>query len=433
MKKAFLVSVISCLIYVLCLSQPAGPIDKLPSDFKEKAFSHVEKLAGVGTRAAGTENEAKAIQYIKENFEKAGLDTRVESFEFETFVIDRIDLEIGQEKIKPNFIVFDPYEGQMEFVGEAIFFEPQTPRDKIQSLNLSGQIIITARPANPYQLAFKSPRAIVFINSEGLERLKKSPGQTVDLKIIGKSTHLKSANVVATLRPKNPSAAEIIISAHLDSIEGPGACDNASGVAILIELARHFKKMEKELPCQVKFVALSGEEIGMVGSRLYVSKHGRELKNCELLFNLDTVGGSEEIYVEMLGGIQGIPQEKGQSQIPEQMANKAWGDSENKWMLLHRVQGIPLMASCLPEWLPAAIEESGKELGYTIAPSRQMGSDHRIFAQAGIPATDIAISGCKLHSPEDTPQQVNKESLEKAGNLVARVIQKAIRRLSSCT
>jgi hypothetical protein len=50
-------------------------------------------------------------------------------------------------------------------------------------------------------------------------------------------------------------------------------------------------------------------------------------------------------------------------------------------------------------------------------------------AQAGVPSTNIAISGCKAHSPEDTPGQINKESLEKAGNLVARVVQKALRRL----
>jgi Iap family predicted aminopeptidase len=431
MKRAPFVFFFFFLISVLCLSQPAGQSGKLPPDFKEKAFSHVEKLAGLGIRAAGTEKEAEAIQYIKENFEKAGLVTRVESFEFETFVIDKIDLQIGQEKIEPNYIVYDPYVGQAEFRGEAIFFDPQTPRDKIRSLNLSGQIIITARPANPYQLAFEGPRAIVYINSEALERLKKSPGHTVDLKIIGKSIRLKSANVVASLRPNNSSAKQIAISAHLDSTEGPGACDNASGVAVLIELARYFKKMEKGLPCQLTFIAFSGEEIGMVGSRLYVSKHGQELKDCELLFNLDTVGGSEEIHVEMKGGIQDIPQEKGQSQIPEQMANKSWRDSENKWRLLNKVQDIALDASCLPDWLPAAIEESGKELGYTIVPSHQMGSDHLIFAQAGIPATDIAISGCKLHSPEDTPGQISKESLEKAGNLVARVVQKAMSRLSS--
>jgi Peptidase family M28 len=430
MKKAVSIIFISSLIYALCFSQPGGPYDRLTPDFKQMAFSHVEKLAGLGIRAAGTGKEAEAIQYIKEKFEKAGLDTRVESFEFETFVIDKIDLQIGQEKIEPNLIVYDPYMGQAEFRGEAILFDPQTPRDKIRTLNLSGQIIITARPANPYQLAFESPRAIVYINSEALERLMKSPARTVDLKIIGKSIRLKSANVVASLRPKNSSSKEIAVSAHLDSTEGPGACDNASGVAVLIELARYFKKMEKQVPCRLKFIALGGEEIGMVGSRVYVSKHNQELKNCELLFNIDTVGGSEEIYVEMRGGVQGISQEKGRSQIPEQMANKAWRDSENKWRLLNKVQDIALDASCLPDWLTAAIEESGKELGTTIVPSRQMGSDHLIFAQAGIPATDIAISGCKLHSPEDTPGQISKESLEKAGNLVAGVVQKAMSRLS---
>jgi hypothetical protein len=428
MKKVIFILVIFLLIYALCLSQPEGQSAQWPPDFKERAYSHIEKLVSLGIRAAGTDQEARAIQYIKENFEELGLDTRVEPFEFETFVIDKIDLQVGQEKIEPDFIVYDPYQGQTELRGEAAFFDPQTPRDKIRSLNLGGQIIVTARPANSYQLAFESPRAIIYLSPEALDRLNKSSARTVDLKIIGKSIHLRSANVVASLRPGNSSPKEIAVSAHLDSAEGPGACDNASGVGVLIELARHFKKMEKEIPCQLKFIALGGEEIGMVGSNLYVSKHGQELKDCELLFNLDTVGGSQEIHVEMLGGIRGTAKEKGQSQIPEQMADKAWRDPEIRWRLVNNVQDNPLMASCLPDWLPAAIEESGKELGTTIVPSRQMGSDHLIFAQAGIPATDIAISGCKVHSPEDTPGQISKESLEKAGNLVARVIQKAMGR-----
>ena len=83
-----------------------------------------------------------------------------------------------------------------------------------------------------------------------------------------------------------------------------------------------------------------------------------------------------------------------------------------------------------PPWLPEIIEASGKELGYTIVPSYLMGSDHRIFAQAGIPSTNIAISGCKTHSPEDTPLMINKESLEKAGNIVARIVTRAMKKLS---
>mgnify|MGYP006271147389 FL=1 len=158
-----------------------------------------------------------------------------------------------------------------------------------------------------------------------------------------------------------------------------------------------------------------------------MERHQQELKNCELEFNIDTAGGSEGNYVEMRGGTEGASKEKGKSQYPEDMIRKAASDFEGKWRLLYPSEMI--FAASVPGWLKEAIEASGKELGYEITASYMMGSDHRVFAQAGIAATDIAVSGNKHHSPEDTPSQVNFESLQKAARIVAEVVQKTMKRL----
>ena len=423
-KRATFFMIILGLRVVVCFSQTSTARETLPADFKEKAFHHIQSLAGFGIRTSGTENEAKSMDYIHKCFAGAGLDVSIESFEFETFILERILLQIGGGKYEPDFVVFDPYSGPKEISGQPAFIDPQTPRDKLQALSLADQIVITAVPSNYFQIAFKNPRSIIFLSPNDVERFKNSQNQTVVLKIVGAVKKFSSANIIGSLNSAlaRSQEKEIILSAHLDSVGGPGACDNGSGIGVLIELARYFKNIEKDLPCRLKFIAFGAEEIGMIGSRIYVSRHPNDLKNCELLFNIDTVGGDKDIYVEMRGGTQGIPQEKGQSQIPEALVNKAWADFNNKWKLLNRVQFIPIAANAIPSWLSEIIEASGKELGYTIVPSYLMGSDHRIFAQAGIPSTNIAISGCKTHNPEDTPQMINKESLEKAGNIVARVV-----------
>lgn len=431
-KRATFFMIILGLRVVVCFSQTSTARETLPADFKEKAFQHIQSLAGFGIRTSGTEKEAKSLDYINKCFAGAGLAVSVEPFEFETFVLDKILLQIGGRNYEPDFIVFDPYGGPKEISGKPAFIDPQTPRDKLQVLSLADQIIITAAPANYFQIALDNPKAIIFLSPNDVERFKNTQNQTVHLKIVGAIKKFPSANVIGSLNSASARGEEkeIILSAHLDSIGGPGACDNGSGIGVLIELARYFKNIEKDLPCRLKFIAFGAEEIGMIGSKMYVSRHPKDLKNCELLFNIDTVGGDKDIYAEMRGGTQGIPQEKGQSQIPEAFVNKAWADFNSQWKLLNRVQFIPMTANAIPSWLPEIIEASGKELGYTIVPSYLMGSDHRIFAQAGIPSTNIAISGCKTHGPEDTPRMINKESLEKAGKIIARVVTRAMKKLS---
>ena len=64
-------------------------------------------------------------------------------------------------------------------------------------------------------------------------------------------------------------------------------------------------------------------------------------------------------------------------------------------------------------------------LALEFRPVRQMGSDHRIFAQAGIVATNVASSPGKGHTAEDTAAMVNPESLERVARLVACVVEKA--------
>jgi len=68
----------------------------------------------------------------------------------------------------------------------------------------------------------------------------------------------------------------IIIGAHYDILPAysPGADDNASGVAVLIELA-HLLRATPELNCDIEFVSYDMEEVGLWGSRF----HARKLKN----------------------------------------------------------------------------------------------------------------------------------------------------------
>jgi hypothetical protein len=93
----------------------------------------------------------------------------------------------------------------------------------------------------------------------------------------------------------------VIVGAHYDHLGlgepgepnhgtiHPGADDNASGVAVLLECARRLRE-EGDLKHPVLFIAFSGEEKGLLGSAHYVGDPVRALTECTAMINLDTVG-----------------------------------------------------------------------------------------------------------------------------------------------
>jgi len=130
--------------------------------------------------------------------------------------------------------------------------------------------------------------------------------------IVREGTDVK--NVVAVLEGQGPKAHQtVIVGAHYDHIgwkrsgaEPPkpedifnGADDNASGTAVLIEVARRLAAREQKLPRRVVFIAFTAEERGLIGSRHYVQKPLFPLETTVAMVNLDVVGRlrDEKLYV----------------------------------------------------------------------------------------------------------------------------------------
>jgi len=432
MKRQLLTRLgILSLLAACLLPRSAANLEKTPADLAPAAMHHIEKLAGLGGREAGSKNEAKALAYIDKELNGMGLKTRREYFRFSAYALQTMRLSISGRGVIPEFAAFDVYDVPSGVSGMAVFIDPQAPREELFKLDLTDKIAVSASPANRFDLAFRKPKAVIFLKPDDFQTLKETSGQTAELQVRGQVKKKNSANLVAVLPATSLAAKRIVVSAHYDATRGPGASDNASGVAIMIEIARYFREKRLAPACQLEFVALGAEEVGMVGSRIFVAEHGRDLADCELLFNIDTVGGGGAIYIEMRGGVQGISAHKGESQIPPGLAGKAETDSGGRWGWLQPQLLAPLMASCVPDWLKQEIKAAAAELGYAFTPSNYMGSDHLVFAQAGIPATNIAVSGSEVHGPADTPDKISLQSLEKAAAIVIRVVEKTMARIAS--
>jgi Zn-dependent M28 family amino/carboxypeptidase len=107
-------------------------------------------------------------------------------------------------------------------------------------------------------------------------------------------------NVVCRLEGNDPLDSRIIVvSGHLDSRNSdvmdsvgtaPGANDDASGVAVVLELARVMSR--KKYPCTLIFLAVQGEEQGLLGARHMADKLKNDGDNLIAMLNNDIVGNT---------------------------------------------------------------------------------------------------------------------------------------------
>ena len=100
----------------------------------------------------------------------------------------------------------------------------------------------------------------------------------------------ESANVIAELPGSDPDAGILAMGAHHDTQAGsPGADDNASGVAGLIELARVLAPLPRRRA--IRLISFGAEEQLSVGSAHYVRIHREEVsRSFRFMFNLDSIG-----------------------------------------------------------------------------------------------------------------------------------------------
>ncbi len=106
-------------------------------------------------------------------------------------------------------------------------------------------------------------------------------------------------NIAAYFNGKSDSF--IVFTCHYDhlgemgkGIYFPGANDNASGTAMVLDLVRHFSKNKDKLKYSIAFLFFSGEELGLLGSFYYVDNPLFPLQSIKYLINLDMVGSGDK-------------------------------------------------------------------------------------------------------------------------------------------
>ncbi len=131
----------------------------------------------------------------------------------------------------------------------------------------------------------------VGISAESAERLRRAANARVRLAIECRQERVIARNIVAGIPGTDSDAGQIVVCAHYDGHDiAQGAQDNATGTAIVMEAARVLSPLRDYLRVGLRFILFSGEELGMFGSKAYVSAHRAELGQIRVVVNADVVG-----------------------------------------------------------------------------------------------------------------------------------------------
>jgi hypothetical protein len=212
-------------------------------------------------------------------------------------------------------------------------------------------------------------------------------------KVLGGSAQ----NVVALVPGTDSALADeyVVIGAHSDHIGTstsmandvdrgeairPGADDNASGTAALLELARRLA--ERPPRRSVLLAAFDGEELGLLGSTEFLAHPPVERQRMTLMVNLDMVGRlrGDRLYVEVHG----------------------------------------------PRTLSALVDSSARAAGLRPSPTKQTSgrSDHATFVDWHIPAVAL-FTGFHddYHRATDVPARVNYPGIRRVADVAERIVR----------
>jgi len=285
----------------------------------------------IGVRLAGTDAEAAAAAYIRDEFKRAGLENpRFEEFPCRSLRHSECEVAVqaadgGWRTVPSRALTGAPGTPDGQPVeGEVVWIELPEQESLLRPEVLEDRIAVIFGPlptsvAQHKALVAAKPQALVHIDERlpfpwpkndgtyplwvrkyGMPTIvtvpyteawnwRKNGGQVrLRIRVETEIVEARSQNVIADLPGTSSRAGMIVVGAHHDTqANNVGADDNASGVVAILELARLLAPLPRRRA--IRFVSFGTEEQLSVGSAAYVLRHTAELNRIALMMNFDSV------------------------------------------------------------------------------------------------------------------------------------------------
>jgi hypothetical protein len=283
------------------------------------------------------------------------------------------------------------------------------PQDTFEALNLEGYSVdipvLRIKKEVADVILSKSSYTVAALEKT-LNETKKPFSFATNVIVNGKGEIVRelanTRNVMMLLPGDDPKMKSeyIILGAHFDHLGmgGPGsgsraldtigihhgADDNASGVAMMLELAKKFAKTKGSHKRSIIFLSFSGEEEGLLGSKHFVDNPCIDLSKVDAMINMDMVGRLNETNNMEIGGVG--------------------------------------TATGLKELVYANSDTSVIKL--TLSPEGYGPSDHSSFYGKNIPVLFYFTGGhMDYHTPTDTWEKINYKGMVEISALIFKVAE----------
>ena len=240
----------------------------------------------------------KAADFLKNTFECYGLKPLKGKSYFQKFNYDvntfpgEMELSINNKNLTPgeDFIVSPE---SRSIIASGKFQQA----DSTQYINEQNRLIVEMVPKLTWSVAGKTADyTMLHIQQKAITETPETFTINIAQKLI---KNFEANNVAGMVKGTERPDSFIFITAHYDHLGGmgkdtyfPGANDNASGVALLLSLAKYYATNPAKY--SIVFICFAGEEAGLIGSKYYTENPLLPLKKIRFLINTDLAGTGEE-------------------------------------------------------------------------------------------------------------------------------------------
>jgi Zn-dependent M28 family amino/carboxypeptidase len=353
-----------------------------------RSYAMLQKICDeAGGRLMGAPANEKAMSILIEELKTIGYDAKKESFTAPGWIRGNDQATIVEPVQLSLRTVALGYVDRQPAFDAPVVYAGFGSEDSYRAVDATGRIVLVAQgapegktPLLRYEAidiaARHGARGILFINDRNgtltLEGMSNFEGRAsaipaysltleegnrierllgsghsvrVQMKTESHCAEVTTANIVATL-PGEVSR-KIVVGAHFDSWDvGQGAVDNGIGSALLFDMARLLMEYSPHNHYTVEFVWFNGEELGLWGSKRYVTRH--EPGDIAAMINLDMTGtptgfnamGTDElvpVLADLVSRLNGFELKAG-------VANQPGTNSDHQSFMLKGIPTIELQA-----------------------------------------------------------------------------------------
>lgn len=292
---------------------------------QERLWNHLRVLCEeIGPRLSGTPADERTVQYVAEHFRRCGAEVEVQDYPCPAWEHESTELTLlGAGGPQPLPAFAQTFTEACDVEAECVCVGT---RDELEfAPDLEGKVLVLcdglatslASNRNPAVLTAEDRQAaaLIAVNRDETvptklirdpflrvpaaavarsvgQKLRQSEGERLRLRIRARRYDSTGHNVIGRFPGEEPG--HVVVPAHYDTAaESPGAADNASGTAVVLELCELLAKAGRRR-LGVDFIAYGAEEYGRNGYNLgaveYVRRHPAETAQARALVEPDCIG-----------------------------------------------------------------------------------------------------------------------------------------------